>query len=486
MVIVAPQHQEGVRRFVARGAVRRLLKSRAPEILLEGPAGTGKSHGLLQKAHLLAMTIAGVRILFLRKTRKSLSDSVLVEFEQSVLPPGHPAKHGTATRGNRSSYLYPNGSEIVCGGLDNADRFLSAQFDLICVFEAHEATLDDWQVLSSRARNGMFLPGGQMVADTNPRESGHWLNKRASRGLMERLQSRHWHNPRYFDWATQTWTKLGRAYLQRLNTLSGPRRAWLLEGRWDTAEGPVFPEYDPAVHVIHRKQAPLDDAGWYFASVDFGRAAPGVMQVWAVVGDQELYRVAEIYRTQMQLDWWASRAVEFHERFDLQAIVCDPSRDDVIEHFNDRLGWARTSIRGEPEFLAFGANNSKTTARGAQDLGGLDCVRHYMRDEVSGRSRLFLVSDAMEYGPDPDRDFTGKAVRLEDELESYVNEKNEEGKPILDQPAKGLDDHAIDAMRYAVNFHYAYNLGPEDVRPEPARGTMARIAHHAEVMSTWE
>jgi phage terminase large subunit len=138
--------------FRARGAASDLFQCYDKEVLIEGGAGTGKTRAVLEKANLIADKYPGCRILLCRKTRASMSESVLQIFEDHVLVPGHPLKSG-ATRHHRSHYDYPNGSRLVICGLDNPDRIMSTEFDMACLFEATEATVDDWEKVLSRLRN---------------------------------------------------------------------------------------------------------------------------------------------------------------------------------------------------------------------------------------------------------------------------------------------------------------------------------------------
>ena len=57
-----------------------------PEIILSGPAGTGKSFACLWKLHQTALDHPGARCLIVRKTRESITESALVTFEAHVLP----------------------------------------------------------------------------------------------------------------------------------------------------------------------------------------------------------------------------------------------------------------------------------------------------------------------------------------------------------------------------------------------------------------
>jgi hypothetical protein len=53
--------------YMPVGDIRTLFESRDDEVLVEGPAGTGKSYGCLWKLHLAAMKYPGMRGLLLRK-----------------------------------------------------------------------------------------------------------------------------------------------------------------------------------------------------------------------------------------------------------------------------------------------------------------------------------------------------------------------------------------------------------------------------------
>src|SRR5579864_8274647 len=141
-------------KFSFRGHNADLISSRAPEIMLSGPAGTGKTLAAVYKLHRVAAKYPGARCLVVRKTRESLTQSVLVTFENNVLSPQWFARIAQGCqRRVRQSYVYPNGSEIVVGGLDKPSKVMSTEFDLILVNQAEETLESDWESLSSRLRN---------------------------------------------------------------------------------------------------------------------------------------------------------------------------------------------------------------------------------------------------------------------------------------------------------------------------------------------
>src|SRR5690242_5222764 len=58
--------------YAPRGSAQSLFRTRAPEILVSGPAGTGKSRACLTKLHLAALKKPGMRGLFSSPCRTRL------------------------------------------------------------------------------------------------------------------------------------------------------------------------------------------------------------------------------------------------------------------------------------------------------------------------------------------------------------------------------------------------------------------------------
>ena len=142
----------GARVYFPRGSALDVLRCKVDEFMLDGPAGTGKSRVALEKVNALAEKYPGCRIAIVRKFRAALTETALVTFEQHVKPRCNVTNQ---QRRVRQSYEYPNGSEIVVAGIDNPVKLMSAEFDVIYVQEATELTLNDWEFLSTRLRNGV-------------------------------------------------------------------------------------------------------------------------------------------------------------------------------------------------------------------------------------------------------------------------------------------------------------------------------------------
>jgi phage terminase large subunit len=87
------------------------------EVLLCGAAGTGKTLRILYFINDVLWNYPGARVLIVRKVRADLAQSTLVTYERDVMGLDNPIVN-TVQRESRKSYKYPNGSEIVVGGMD--------------------------------------------------------------------------------------------------------------------------------------------------------------------------------------------------------------------------------------------------------------------------------------------------------------------------------------------------------------------------------
>lgn len=422
--------------YEPRGAALDLMYAHEPEVLIEGPAGTGKTRGVLTKIHLCLAKYAGSRALMVRKTRESQTESTLVELEENVLI-GRAAKiKAGPDRAHRQRYSYPNGSTWVIGGLNKSSRIMSTQYDLIYIPEATELSQADYEDLTTRNRH-YVMPFQQMIADANPGAPTHWLNQRADTGDMRRLLSRHRDNPKYFDAKIDDWTPQGAAYVEgTLKRLNGVRRARLYEGRWAAAEGLVYDGWDSTVHLIDPFPIP---AQWRrFRVIDFGYTNPFVCQWWAIDGDGRMYRYRELYKTQTIVSDHASTIKRLSEGETYEATVADHDAED------------RATLQ---------ASNIHTMPAHKAVTPGIQAVQERLAPAGDKRPRLFLFRDAL-VSRDELLVEAKKPLCTEQEIDGYVWQKAADGRPVKEDPVK-LDDHGMDCLRYAVA--YADGIGVKRV-----------------------
>lgn len=421
----------------------RAFNSKEPEILLAGAAGTGKSLTFLAKILTLCDRYPGCRVLIVRKTRESLTESVLVTWERDVLGPDHPVLTKTPTlRRVRQSYRFANRSTVVVGGMDKPDKVLSSEWDFVYCPEATDLTLVDWETLGGRLRAGV-VPFQQLAGDCNPTTPHHFLYKRQAANLCRLYTSRHEDNPRYYDRVRKQWTPAGLAYLARLERMTGARRDRFLKGLWVAAEGVVYDyvaQPPPAGHLLPSAfVAPVEwPRVW---GIDWGKTAPTVLLVFAVDPEGRLYHTREVYKTRLRPDVLGRRAREWIESGAEpvpRAIVCDHDEERKAD-------FERAS--GLTVSLADKADRSK----------GIEAMQARFDRAADGRARIFFREGAREHPADQFLSDLGKPASCLEELVGYVWDEDF----LADEPVAD-NDHAMDAGRYVCRWVDTHLVGLND------------------------
>jgi hypothetical protein len=432
------------------------------ESLLDGPRGTTKSVTNLAIMHRLCMEFPGVAAAMTRRVRKDMTRTTLVTFERDIVHPNHPCLLHPQTGhysepANRRQYVYPNGSRIDVIGLDRAGQGLSADYDLIYCNELIEYRPDDYQTMLGSLRGYAFPWGSTMLCDTNPDTEISWVNRRPMlTHTMKRYLSRHIDNPRWYN-RDGTLTPEGEKYMAMLNGLTGPLRDRHLHGKWVSAEGLFFHNFDRSTHVVGARPS---DVQFYYGGQDFGDDAPGCLQIWAMSSRGASYLIEEHYRCRKDLDWWAERIVSARRRYGdkLRYIQADPAEPKTIRHQNKAL-------RQKGYVSIVHAANNKT-----------DPGYRVLRDLIGGPGnppRLYIVADALD-SRCPIRDERALPCGLIEELLSLSYAEKKETSPEKDKPDPTGSDHAVDACRYAQERAFRGTAGRMKVPDVTASPTISQ------------
>lgn len=420
--------------YAPRGAVRELWHSKAPEVVVSGPAETGKTYGVLQKLDALMWTYPGAQAAIVRKTYQSMPGSVLATYRK-VLGKESPVRPYGGEK--PEWYDYPNGSRVYVGGMDNPNKVLSAERDVIFVNQAEELELADWEVLTTRCtgRAGN-MPYAQMVGDCNPGPPTHWILHRPS---LQVLYSRHEDNPALYDEGGNL-TEQGRRSMAVLDRLTGTRKERLRFGKWVSAEGVVYEAWDRGVHLVDaatlQEWGIIDAEGklnWdkikrVIGSLDWGFTNPGVLQVWALDNDRRMFLIHEIYRSKRLIDWWVREAWLLKERYGIDRFYADPSEPQYIKQMRD----GRLPV--------WPAQN---------DIGrGIQAVQERLPVQKDGRARLYIYQGGREH-IDEELAEQKKPTSTVEELDLYVWARNQDGTITKEKPVDE-NNHGMDAMRYAA------------------------------------
>lgn len=385
-----------------RGAACELWRSKDHEVIISGPAETGKTMAALHLLDTRMWKYAGAQAAIVRKSYASTVASVLQTYMGKVISREAVAVYGA---GHPEWFDYPNGSRVWVGGMDNPDKVLSSERDFIYVNQAEELTLGDWETLGTRAtgRAG-HAPYAQLFGDCNPAGQRHWIRERAASGRLRLLQSYHRDNPTLYDDNGQV-TEQGKRSLAVLNNLTGVRRKRLLEGEWATAEGAV---YDMFNHDIHVKETDWDRYERWVLALDEGFTNPAVILLIGLDTDERAHIAREFYeRGRLQAEIVAF-CVDWSQQFPVRLVAVDAAAASLIGALRE------AGIQAEPYK--------------GRVLDGIKAVQDRLIVQGDGLPRLTV---------DP------SCVNTINEFESYV------WKPEKDEPVKE-NDHALDALRYGI------------------------------------
>ncbi len=430
--------------YAPRGAALTLFSLRDDEVLLAGPAGTGKSRAVLERLAQQMMTYKGAKALIVRQTAVSLTTSALQTWERFVVPELMSRGLVTFFGGGPKEppqYRFANGSTVAIGGMDKPTKVLSTEYDVIYVQEATEVSQTGIETLTTRMRS-WTMPYSQLLMDCNPDAGTHHLKQRCNAGKTVLLHSRHSDNPELYG-ADGRLTPRGAAYMRRLDNLTGVRRLRLRDGLWVAAEGVIWESWDAGVHVVDT----VPGADGYPAEacdsfgvplewrriwgVDFGYSNPFVLQRWAIDPDGRAILYAETYRS--------GRLVEDHAR-DVMAEVAASGEPQPWAIVCDHDAEDRATLDRHLPFWTTKADKAVSV--------GIQVVEMRLRRAGDGQPRLYVLRGARRHAADPRLAERGVPTCTVEEIPGYRWDLRE-GKPPREEPVKE-NDHGCDTTRYVM------------------------------------
>lgn len=415
-----------------RGAILQLANCHDVEVGIDGPAGTGKTFGILYYIHILLLKYAGCKWLVSRKYNTDLAGSAIATYQDNVLDPREGIRYFGGSRVKTAGFIYPNGSFLAVNGLDRPSKLKSFECDGVYINEATECNIDELEFARMRLRKGS-MPWQQIIMDFNPDSPTHWLNERMNCGVTTRILSRHEDNPRYFDAKTNDWTDEGRQYIFGvLGGLTGVRLARYRYGLWAAAEGTVYENaYDRSKNVIEPFDIPSD---WpRYMSVDFGYTHPFVCKWYAMDPDGRLYCYREIYKTKV--------LVEDHAKEVKSLSRWGEKNGEPIP----RRVYADHDAEGRATFERYTGMYTTPAYKAVSE--GIQAVASRLRSAGDGKPRLLYFSNCLIQ---KDTELVNKKLPTctIEEFDNYVWDTSS-GKKKGEQPIKEYD-HGMDADRYLV------------------------------------
>lgn len=400
------------------------LNDKSQTLLLTGSAGGGKSKTAAEKINAYCWQYPNSTWLIMRKAREWASKSIVPFMWQSVMGRDPRIKYNKS----EGVFYYPNGSVIYSGGMMDDKQRESVRsiggdggLDGAWFEEGNAFTRNDYEEIIGRVRH-TAADWQQIIITTNPDSPSHWIYKDLIQGNGATV---------YYSSAEDN-PNNSPAYLVNLKKLTGVMKDRLVDGKWVQAEGAIYSEYDPSIHMIDRSKCP--EFVRRFRVVDFGYTNPFVCQWWGMDADGRLYRYREIYQSKRLVEELTPEIIKLSEGEYIEATIADHDAED-------RATMAKHGIN------TIAANKDVST--------GIQAVKARLKVQDDGKPRMYLVRGAL-VEIDTLLDSVKKPLCFEDEIPGYAWQKTKDGKPDKEQPVK-IDDHACDAARYLVKYADADN-----------------------------
>jgi len=383
-----------------------LLKDKNRFLVLKGGRGSGKSHFIAQKILIRIFhgfeTGAIHRVLCLRKTQPSVRRSVYKLFRTILSDWDLMDEKFVKINRSDMTFKFWNGSDIICGGLDEPSKIKSiVGITGIWLEECDEMTLNDFKEMNLAMR-GKFPSYKQIILSFNPRSKLLWLynefweKKKKNATLHHSTYQNNpylaLYDPEYIE-ELESYKDIDQNFY-RIYTL----------GEWGQLTESIYSNYEIINNFPDEKF--FKDCAY---GLDVGFNAPTAL-AFVGVHDEEYYIKELLYETKMT-----------HNK-----IIQKLGELIPLKHRRERIIYVDSA---EPELIKE-LNHSGFVAK-KSDKSVKDGVNYCKR------SKLYIDKDS---------------VNLCKEIGAYSYRKNNDGI-VLEEPIK-INDHLCDAFRYPIYTHW--------------------------------
>lgn len=401
-----------------------------------GSRGPGKSHASLAQAGDDCLRRVGLKVLFLRKYQKSAAESMedLVYRVFWNLEINYTPSTGRVT--------FPNGSRILMGGFKDEkdiEKYIGIEYDLIVIEEVNQITFEKIQKLRGSLRTSRDDWRTRMYWTFNPGGVGHlWLKQNLVEPHYNGTEGTHTLFGGTCVFIPSTYRDnvfLAPEYVDWLLSLEGPLGEAWREGNWDVFEGMAFPMWNRSRHVIDPFEIPDWWARW--RGVDWGFAKPWCCLWLAKNPDNgRLY----VYRERYSAGLTDKQQAE---------TIISSSPEDIDITYADPALWTRKNWEGKvsstaDEYWRYGV---ALTRADNDRLSGKRKVDRFLADISDGLPGIQIFSSCRNL------------------IATLPSLPYDENKP--EDVDTDAEDHAYDALRYALTNEQAHDIAPGERDKSP-------------------
>jgi len=383
-------------------------KNTSPTIVNVGTVRSGKSYAIAQCINLYCVEHCGLRVAIGRKVANTLKTSVLKTWTDATMK----MQLFDAENYNKTDKYYefdfhdgnPTKSFIQFFGLDNSQKVMGSEYNLIWIDEATEFTYDDYSKLQTRlsAEKPNGWKRNQIILSLNPGDARGWIKaKLLPQDDVFLIESSYKDNP-----------FLAKDYIKTLEAMKDVNPQiykMLVLGQWGVSEGLVFDRWE----LYDDSTAPKSfDQVIY--GLDFGYNHPTAL-IECSYKDNAVYLKEIIYKQHLNNGELIKLMDALGVNKDL-AMIADSAEPDRIDEIFDK---------------------------GYQRVEGIKKIEVVQTINILKNYKIYIHKDSKN---------------IQDEFNTYEWKKNLAGD-YLDklEPDKQHDD-AIAAIRYAT-LYFDRNAG---------------------------
>lgn len=327
---------------------------------------------------------------------------------------------------------FPGGSWIQWVSAERADNVRGIRCDFVSVDEADDIDPEIFDAIIIPWFSELHSLRKVLISGT-PRRGRHGLLWKAYKVWPETQPNHHAFHATGYDAPLL----VDPGYLRDMESKMVPeifKREWLCD--FDSAEGLVYPMFNEEIHVV-----PAEPRGRYhefIVGADFGFVDPTVILVCGIKGhgrDARIHVIEEFYRSGQTKSYWEEKVRYVLRKYPRERGVRwypDSAEPQIIEEWR-QLG-ARIEDVNKSIFEGICAVADRMIVK--KDANGQEYTRFYV---------------------DP------SCVNTIRELGMYRYKRDPRNKELLVDSPEDKNNHALDALRYAIFNRFG---GPESVRIE--------------------
>lgn len=230
------------------------------------------------------------------------------------------------------------GNIIKCFGTEKSDSWKRIRGFTSYGWYANEITLSHRRAVDEAFKRNSGA-GFRIFMDTNPDYPKHYIKTEIINNSGDklndgtvRIKSFHF---TIWDNAQKNGGFLTDEYIENLMkiTPSGHLYDRDILGLWVTAEGMIYKDYSPDIHLINSSKLKNKRFDKYVAGVDWGFEHFGVILVAGVDSDGNYYIIEEIAGQRRTIDWWLSVRDELVNKYPGVVFYCDTARPEYVQQF---------------------------------------------------------------------------------------------------------------------------------------------------------